>query len=694
MPLTHLDVIISLTSLSDRAVHRVGQTLQDGICIRKVPRLTQAIVVFRSSLASNFSPIDDHFSSQLGPSPLSPLLLARPIWSALGCLRALAFTMAELKHRYQSVVRQRRRRALAVASTIIFVLVISLLLPVTVDTSRLQQDRPWRTIAAWSWLGPSSPAGTALVQYGIGAASLFGGRNSQFLMSGDTGYAQGRAAETNLITFISSQIGAPRAGRPIWAVIGGGFYLENALPQLAAYLDALQLVNTADAFKRPPGPKLGGHPDEVYRNLSAADTPKPALLVICLDEACMSQCASSGLMCFIYDKPEDFPEQYKKLSAYFAIGWQKATALADLASAGHSVVFSDLDVFFQGNVFEYLHDIEDGAYDIQMQDECNESLNIGFFAQRGTSAVETLWRTVANDVAFGGSWDQRAVNDFLDVRRLRTANYTTWPPISSFVSPTGLKVYVIDKARVWARMSGLMPPASVVGLHLTCPGPAELRLHDAKENGFWHDVNRYYTDPPRILTIGALAGNQTTVARQVKVMLALARATGRAFVPPSQVYVVSRLPQMTVTEYEHLHSIGISSPTQEDRLQHANATDIKMLDAPAIYHRRFPAAINLERLLHLTDVTILEPSYLRNALRYLVSSASAARVAQRPVDSMLLNTYQHALDTLSSEPYASAPVLTIMDHDDISRFEPPRDAVEVPLCRTIETPERCGLICA
>ncbi|GAA93745.1 uncharacterized protein L969DRAFT_70399 [Mixia osmundae IAM 14324] len=594
---------------------------------------------------------------------------------------------------------QKRRRSLYILTgSLVFVLAILLTLPSHNDQSDIDSlhfDKAQHG-SIWRWLSETASNSAALLRSEIKPADLLGGKAWHLDTSGRR-YEQGRAQNVDLVSFLHSQVGQPRKGRPIWTVIGGGFYLKNVVPQLVAFLETLKHADHVNTFKRTPGPKPDDQPDGIYRPLTAETTPKPSLLVICLDQACMSTCALSGLMCYIFDKLEDLPERYRALKAenkieYFSIGYQKASALAEIAGAGYSTVSSDLDIFFQGNIFEYLHDIDEGEYDIQMQDEGGDTLNIGFFAQRGTPAVAELWRQVAQDVAERNAWDQPAVNHYLQSRPMRSHNQTVWPPSNNFVAPTGLKVYVIDKARVWGRTMGWTPPASVVALHLTCTGPRELKVYDAKECGFWHDVDHYYTDPPRILTIGALAGDEQTVARQVKFVLALANATGRAFVPPSQVYVTSDFPGISEIEFRHFVSKGQFPPTPEDRLRAANQTGLRLLDRPAIYHRRFASAINVVKLMNTTSVKVLEPSYLRYAQRYALPTDEPL-LAARPIDTMLLAGYEQTLQLLQTEPYASLHALTLMDHNDVARFTPPDDADQVTMCRTIETVQGCASIC-
>ncbi|GAA97676.1 uncharacterized protein L969DRAFT_62714 [Mixia osmundae IAM 14324] len=579
----------------------------------------------------------------------------------------------------------RRRHVLACAG------IISLAFGLLLTISGADDAPETRPATPWQWVS----AGAALMRQEIDITDLLDVHAWRLSIPGHR-YAQGRATQVDMVSFLESQVGRPRKGRPIWTVIGGGFYLREVVPQLVAYLDALKRPDRTDSFKRPPGPKLGGEPDQVFRKLSAADTPRPSLLVLCLDEACMSTCALSGLMCYIFDKIEDLPERYRESRRnneieYRSIGWQKSRALSDLARAGYSAICSDLDVFFQGNIFEYLHDIDNGRFDIQMQDEGGDSLNIGFFAQRGTEAVADLWQSIAHQVSEDDAWDQPAVNEYLGAAELRTGNHTFWPPLSSFTGLTGLQVYVIDKARVWGRTMGWTPPASVVALHLTCTGKKELKVYDAKESAFWQDVDHYYTDPPRILTIGALAGDGEAVSRQLKVMLALANATDRAFVPPSQIYITSDLPGLSDAEFHHFEKAGKWPPTRAQRLADADKTDFELLKKPAVYHRRFASTVDIVKLFNQSAVTIFEPSYLRNALHY--SDGDASRLRQRHLDSMLLHSYQHTLETLSSEPYLSAPVVTIMDHNNIDRFEAPEGATDVPMCRAIETVQGCGTLC-
>ncbi|KAL8291977.1 hypothetical protein RQP46_001443 [Phenoliferia psychrophenolica] len=173
------------------------------------------------------------------------------------------------------------------------------------------------------------------------------------------------------------------------------------------------------------------------------------------------------------------------------------------------------------------------------------------------------------------------------------------PPRTNFLSPTGLRVNVLEHS--FARSYHFEIDAAHVQrhqsifLHMTCGDNQPIKDYISKAQGYWGDVNGYYSDPPKLLSTNHFVGSVRDLTKLVQIFLAIAHYTGRAFMPPATVVFTDLETEST--------SLGKKPSGQMVR---------------QVY-----AAFPFGHLGAALGVDIVEPDYTEHAVRHLAGATTS-----------------------------------------------------------------------
>lgn len=142
--------------------------------------------------------------------------------------------------------------------------------------------------------------------------------------------------------------------------------------------------------------------------------------------------------------------------------------------------------------------------------------------------------------------DQAYLNKVLDTAKNREwRDASRRPPRDDFVTLGGLRTKVLDSGLFRAQHFELTRPTSdrhqsVVSikinfysveqawtqrssqfLHMTCGDDMLTRVFMAQSEGFWGDVDSYYSKPPRILTVHSMSGHRASLEQLLRVLLTI-----------------------------------------------------------------------------------------------------------------------------------------------------------------------------
>jgi hypothetical protein len=332
--------------------------------------------------------------------------------------------------------------------------------------------------------------------------------------------------------------------------------------------------------------------------------------------------------------------------------------MADLLGAGYATLFVDGDVFFRSDPFDELFlPLADDSWDVQVQNEGHlNQLNIGILYMRATEKTTWVWREVCDRLQSQGGWDQDHFNAIMDSVRRRFPKPGEFPP-SEFVTPDNLRVRVLDARLAWGFHFGWLFYESSVALHMTCCGTILAdKLYIAAAYGALQDVGHYYTTPPRMLTLASLIGDRDELARTVHLVMAAARATGRAFLPPLVgAYLGPPDPDDGIVRGANFTSIPVDS--------HGDPPDLA--DPVPTLHRRYFWSLFKPSVLEdaYPSVAVLEPSFLAHSTGILLDRQDTAAVrslhAVVELDLRPIFSFEMLIERLSEPIFADAKVVRI-----------------------------------
>ena len=105
--------------------------------------------------------------------------------------------------------------------------------------------------------------------------------------------------------------------------------------------------------------------------------------------------------------------------------------------------------------------LSDTSWDIQIQEETRDfNVNLGFSYQRANTVAVQFWQSVLDFMLSSPTptFDQAVVNQLLETSTRRQPP-DGQPPLSDFISPSGLKVHVLDAKIAWGFHLGWLYPS-------------------------------------------------------------------------------------------------------------------------------------------------------------------------------------------------------------------------------------------
>ncbi|GJN87480.1 hypothetical protein Rhopal_000429-T1 [Rhodotorula paludigena] len=267
--------------------------------------------------------------------------------------------------------------------------------------------------------------------------------------------------------------------------------------------------------------------------------PDTKLVVLCLDENCVQKCAERGMYAYGgYERTR--PEQILRAT------WPKIAAFMEILPS-RSLFFIDADVSFALDPYPHLEPLMKRFDILAQENDAFEHFNTGWMWLRKGHKVAEAWREVFEMDMRSTSRDQYNFNDVLDSgpRRLHDEGDKGRRPLKSdFVAKNGLRVHVLDTRlfRVYhQRVNDYVARHDSMQLHMTCADDASVKLFVPKVEGFWSDVDAYYSRPPTLISVDVLSGTQADLAQLFRILLAAAHYSSRALILPESATVTDLL---------------------------------------------------------------------------------------------------------------------------------------------------------
>ncbi|SCV67230.1 BQ2448_5876 [Microbotryum intermedium] len=476
----------------------------------------------------------------------------------------------------------------------------------------------------------------------------------------------------------------------LWLTLADAYWSTTGAAALNDFVERMNQERWINAVRFQGGVK---HARRTYR-----DT---VVLTLCLDGACM--------------------EEMGKMDRYAFGGvatWPKLAGLIEVLK-NRDVFFVDADV---SDPYPHMEPFMNDYDLIAQENDAYDHFNTGWFWMRKGEVSSEAWNEVLKRDLIKVSRDQ---NNFNEVGRVtgvtKALLYADWrvetqilgtaelracdpsqgqcngrrPLKTSFVATNGLRVRVLDsdlfRANHFENDSPSASRHSTVAFHMTCGDDGLTKVYSAKTQGFWADVLKgYYTASSRLLTIAPLVGTKNDLTQLLKIVLMASKYTDRAWQPPSFA---------TFLDLQELDSQG---------------RDVKRV-------KRINSAFPLPHLEQALGVRIVEPTYAKNVVKFLVGGGSTQNrtgmgqvdqgwrdragvetslglLEEVELDMRQMTSIQHLLATLESEPFASAGTVKLMNHDWPERnhwqdWTLSRSLEHVVPCDRLEERPSCDRIC-
>lgn len=149
----------------------------------------------------------------------------------------------------------------------------------------------------------------------------------------------------------------------------------------------------------------------------------------------------------------------------------------------------------------------------------------------------------------------------------------------------------------------------------------ELAQYLAGTYGALQDVEDYYSDPPRILTVSTLAGDREDLALTLHILLAASHATNRSFLPPLMgTYLGPTDIDDGIVRGPDFTSISVDS----------NGDPPHPTTDPLVLHRRFFWSLFRPSVLEAAyqGLRVLEPNFLTHSIRTLLDRGEIERAKE------------------------------------------------------------------
>ncbi|GAA5862529.1 hypothetical protein JCM3774_001049 [Rhodotorula dairenensis] len=258
--------------------------------------------------------------------------------------------------------------------------------------------------------------------------------------------------------------------------------------------------------------------------------PETRLVVLCLDDECLRECGQRRIYAYGgYERVR--PPQVRRAT------WPKVGAFIDVLPH-RDLFFVDADVSFRADPYPYLEPLVEKFDILAQENDALEHFNTGWLWMRRGDAVAGAWRAVLAADLHVESRDQVFFNEVLGTRESRLRGGSFERLRDHFVARNGLRVKILDPSlfRVY-HLEGRtdLSRHDSLFLHTTCANDIEMKLFVPKVEGYWQDVDEYYTRPRQLISIDQLAGTRHDLAQALRVLLTLGFYTSRTLVPPAHV---------------------------------------------------------------------------------------------------------------------------------------------------------------
>ncbi|GAA5981414.1 hypothetical protein JCM5350_004055 [Sporobolomyces pararoseus] len=413
------------------------------------------------------------------------------------------------------------------------------------------------------------------------------------------------------------------------------------------------------------------------------------VVTLCLDEGCLEVCSNRGMYCyggFEATRPE------KILKAT----WPKLASLIETLPL-RDVFFVDADVSPRLDPYPHLEPLME-QYDIlATENRAFEHINSGFLWMKKSQTTADAWNEVLQMDLKETSRDQYNFNTVLGTTQARLIpdfeDPNGLPLPNDYIAKNGLAVHVLDQRLFRLVHNTENDPVyerhDSINYHTTCADDKWVKLYLAKSEGFWNDVDNYYSQPPRLVSIEHISASESQITQLFKVVLAAAYYTGRAVVPP-EFSTITDLPNSPFVTRRSLSTFPLSHLER--------AFDVRILEPRYVEHAQA----------HLLGRSVLTEQELRTDRGW---RALPTRESNRRLDTAIALTRISDIDLRHHSSFASLvrrlrrPDLVHSSHIrfvSIDREEEPSwmsfDFSNSPIsklrtCEVLEDPWRCDEFC-
>ncbi|GAA5914301.1 uncharacterized protein JCM6883_001805 [Sporobolomyces salmoneus] len=299
------------------------------------------------------------------------------------------------------------------------------------------------------------------------------------------------------------------------------------------------------------------------------------VVTLCLDQGCIEVCKARGMYCYGgYEQRR--PEQILKAT------WPKLASLIETLPH-RDVFFVDADVSPRLDPYPHMEPLM-LKYDLlATENRAFEHFNSGFIWMKRSQAMADAWNEVLRMDLESESRDQYRINQVLGTTEARLIpdfkDPNGLPLPNDFVAKNGLKVKVLDQRLFRLVHNTEMDPIyerhDSINYHSTCADDKWVKLYLAKSEGFWNDLDDYYSQPPRLISVDHLSASDAQITQLFKLVLAAAYYTDRAVVPPEYT---------TVTDLLNSPFVARRSLSTFPLSHLENAFGIKVLEPRYVHH--------------------------------------------------------------------------------------------------------------
>ncbi|GAA5849840.1 hypothetical protein JCM8547_000582 [Rhodosporidiobolus lusitaniae] len=493
--------------------------------------------------------------------------------------------------------------------------------------------------------------------------------------------ATSKDPSVSLSHFLDSHFPSSRSPH-IWLTMADVLWARTGTAALHSFVERLNVERRAAYGRRKGGVR---------------DTK---LVVLCLDDGCVEEVsryrdadgrdAGGGYAYggFRWNRPDQI----------FASTWPKLRAFIDVLPH-RDLFFADSDVAFRYDPYPHIEPFMSDFDLVASENNAWDHINTGWMWLRKSQMTADAWNEVLEMDFRAASRDQNNFNKVLDTELLRHSDEngkSLSKAKPDFVTKNGLRVHVLDDNLFRAHHFTTDRPdaARDQSLHVTCGDTTRQKVYLAKAQGFWSDVEGYYSEPPPLISIDHLSGLQKDVLQLFKILLVVAHYTGRTILPPTTSTFLD-VDSLFSTSTHRIHS---SFPIPE--ISDALGVPIVEPTYPSFAVRELVGGSVLGNGSRVLRADMSEGGFWeeKEARRRQEAVARLSEIVE--LDMRHTPTLASLLTKLSTPPFSpSRAQIVRLIHFDWPHSQHWRDwklprAVEhVRTCRSLEKPMECEAIC-